>query len=152
MRHRNKTLKLGRKSQHRHLMLANLVCSLIERGRVQTTLQKAKAARSLAEKMVTLAKGGTLHNRRTAISRLRQEIAVKKLFTEIGPRSASRQGGYTRIVKIGQRIGDAGHIAFLEWVDQAAPVATPEAPTDAKAKTVDVAPAEPKKKASKASK
>ncbi len=119
MRHRNKTLKLGRKTQHRHLMLANLVCSLIVRGRVQTTVQKAKAARSLADKMVTLAKKGTLHHRRLAISELRQTDVVKKLFTEVGPRSAQRNGGYTRIIKLGQRIGDAASAAYLEWVDQA---------------------------------
>lgn len=122
MRHRNKTLKLGRKSQHRHLMLANLVCSLIERGRVRTTVEKAKAARSLADKMVTLAKGGTLHNRRVAVSRLRQEKVVRKLFAEVGPRCAQRNGGYTRIIRLGQRIGDAANAAFLEFVDQA-PVA-----------------------------
>ena len=127
MRHRNKTLKLGRKTQHRNLMLANLVCSLIQRGRVHTTVQKAKAARSLADKMVTLAKGGTLHDRRLAISRLRQENAVKKLFSEIAPRSAQRNGGYTRIVRSGQRIGDAGSTAYLEWVDQGP---APEAKAD----------------------
>jgi large subunit ribosomal protein L17 len=127
MRHRNKTLKLGRKTQHRHLMLANLVCSLIQRGRVMTTVQKAKAARCLADKVVTLAKKGTLHHRRLAISKLRQEDVVRKLFTEIGPRSAQRNGGYTRIIRVGRRIGDAGYTAFLEWVDQA-PVADEAAP------------------------
>jgi large subunit ribosomal protein L17 len=121
MRHRNKTLKLGRKSQHRHLMLANLVCSLIQSGRVQTTVEKAKAARSLADKMVTLAKKGTLHHRRLAISRLRQEEVVQKLFTDVGPRSAQRNGGYTRIIRLGQRIGDAASCAYLEWVDQEIP-------------------------------
>lgn len=123
MRHRNKTLKLGRKTQHRHLMLANMVCSLIENGRVRTTLQKARAVRSLAEKMVTLARKGTVHHRRLAISRLQQKAAVQKLFTEIGPRCAQRNGGYTRIIKLGQRVGDAASTAYLEWVDQA-PVVT----------------------------
>ena len=122
MRHRNKTLKLGRKSQHRHLMLANLVCSLIERGRVKTTVQKAKAARSIADKMITLAKGGTIHHRRLATSRLRQEKVVRKLFSELGPRSAQRNGGYTRIIRLGTRLGDAAETAYLEFVDQA-PVA-----------------------------
>lgn len=125
MRHRVKTLKLGRTTQHRHLMLANLVCSLIKRGRVRTTLQKAKAARAIADKMITLAKKGTLHHRRQAISHLRQEDAVHRLFTEIAPRSIQRQGGYTRIIRLGQRIGDAASIAYLEWVDQA-PVQEPE--------------------------
>ena len=119
MRHRNKTLKLGRKTQHRHLMLANLVCSLIERGRVLTTVQKAKAARSLADKMITFAKKGTLHHRRLAISRLRQEKIVRKLFSDVAPRSSQRNGGYTRIIRLGNRVGDAGSTAYLEWVDQA---------------------------------
>ena len=126
MRHRNKTLKLGRKTQHRHQMLANMVCSLIEKGRVRTTLQKARAVRSLAEKMVTLARKGSLHHRRLAIARLQQKGAVQKLFKEIAPRCAQRNGGYTRIIKLGQRVGDAAATAFLEWVDQApvAPAAT----------------------------
>ena len=117
MRHRCKTLKLGRKTQHRHLMLANLVCSLIQHGRVRTTLQKAKAARSFAEKMVTLAKKGTLHHRRLAIARLHQKDVVGRLFTDIAPRCAQRNGGYTRIIKLGQRIGDAASTAYLEWMD-----------------------------------
>jgi large subunit ribosomal protein L17 len=119
MRHRHKTLKLGRKTQHRHLMLANLVCSLIQKGRVKTTVEKAKAARSIADKVLTLAKKGTLHHRRLAIAALHQKSVVSKLFTEVAPRSAQRNGGYTRIIRIGQRIGDAADIVFLEWVDQA---------------------------------
>ncbi len=117
MRHRCKTLKLGRKTQHRHLMLANLVCSLIQHGRVRTTVEKAKAARSFAEKMVTLAKKGTVHHRRLAVSRLHQRDVVGKLFTDIAPRCIQRNGGYTRIIKLGQRIGDAASTAYLEWVD-----------------------------------
>ena len=117
MRHRCKTLKLGRKTQHRHLMLANLVCSLIQHGRVRTTVEKAKAARSFAEKMVTFAKKGTLHHRRLAISRLHQKAVVGKLFKDIAPRCTERNGGYTRIIKLGQRIGDAASTAYLEWVD-----------------------------------
>jgi large subunit ribosomal protein L17 len=121
MRHRKKTIKLGRTAEHRKAMLANQVCSLIEHQRIKTTLAKAKAVRPLAEKMVTLGKKGTLHARRTALAVLRQRDAVKKLFDDIAPRSTSRNGGYTRIVKLGARKSDSAPIAFIEWVD-AAPV------------------------------
>jgi len=98
-------------------MLANLVCSLIKHKRVTTTLAKAKAARSVAEKMVTLGKHGTIHDRRLAAARLHQEDAVKILFSEIAPTQKERHGGYTRIVKLHQRSGDAAQLAILEWVD-----------------------------------
>lgn len=104
-------------------MLANLVCSLIKHKRVTTTLAKAKAARSVAEKMVTLGKAGTLHDRRLAVARLHQEEAVKILFSEIVPAQKERRGGYTRIVKLGNRQGDAGQKAILEWMDM--PIAAP---------------------------
>jgi len=122
MRHRNKTVKLGRTAEHRNALLANQACSLIEHGRITTTLAKAKAVRPLAEKMVTLAKRGGLHARRTALALLRNNSArtskaVSKLFTEIGPRSADRKGGYTRIVKLGPRASDSAPMAFIEWVD-----------------------------------
>ena len=119
MRHQKKTVKLGRTAEHRKALLANQVCSLIEHQRIKTTLAKAKAVRPLAEKMVTLGKNGSLHARRTALSVLRQKDAVKKLFEDIAPRSAERKGGYTRIIKLGQRKSDAAEIAFLEWVDAA---------------------------------
>ena len=119
MRHQKKTIKLGRTSEHRKALLANQVCSLIEHQRIRTTLAKAKAARPLAEKMVTLGKKGSLHARRTAFAVLRQKTAVKKLFDEIAPRTADRQGGYTRIVRLGQRKSDAAPVAYLEWVDAA---------------------------------
>ena len=119
MRHQKKTIKLGRKAEHRKALLANQVCSLIEHQRIRTTLAKAKAVRPLAEKMVTLGKKGSIHARRTAFAVLRQKDAVKKLFDDIAPRSAERQGGYTRIVKLGQRKSDAAPIAYLEWVDAA---------------------------------
>jgi large subunit ribosomal protein L17 len=132
MRHLKKTAKLGRTSEHRNAMLANLVCSLILHKRVTTTLAKAKAARPVAEKMVTLGKNGTLHDRRLAVARLHQEAAAKILFKEIAPAFKDRQGGYTRIIKMNQRIGDAAQRAILEWVDyapaapaEAAPSATP---------------------------
>jgi large subunit ribosomal protein L17 len=132
MRHQKKTIKLGRTAEHRKALLANQVCSLIEHQRIKTTLAKAKAVRPLAEKMVTLGKNGSLHARRTALSVLRQKDAVKKLFDDIAPRSAERKGGYTRIIKLGQRKSDAAPIAFLEWVD-AAEVAVEEAtPTKGK--------------------
>ena len=119
MRHQKKTIKLGRTAEHRKALLANQVCSLIAHQRIKTTLAKAKAVRPLAEKMVTFGKNGSLHARRMALSMLRQKDAVKKLFDEIAPRSAARNGGYTRIVKLGQRKSDSASMAFIEWVDAA---------------------------------
>src|SRR5512143_2624766 len=132
MRHLKRTAKLGRTGQHRNAMLANLVCSLIKHKRVTTTLAKAKAARSVAEKMVTLGKSGTIHDRRLAVARLHQEGAAKILFKEIAPAFKERNGGYTRIVKLGgltgkhraRGQGDASERAILEWVDYVA--AAPE--------------------------
>jgi large subunit ribosomal protein L17 len=122
MRHRKKTVKLGRTAEHRNALLANQACSLIEHGRIKTTLAKAKAVRPLAEKMVTLAKRGGLHARRRALAllhnnRTRTVKAVGKLFSEIAPRSANRNGGYTRVVKLGPRPSDSAPMAFIEWVD-----------------------------------
>jgi large subunit ribosomal protein L17 len=117
MRHQKKTVKLGRTAEHRKALLANQVCSLIEHQRIKTTLAKAKAVRPLAEKMVTLGKKGSLHARRTALAVLRQKSAVKKLFNEVAPRSTTRNGGYTRIVKLGRRKSDSAAMAFIEWVD-----------------------------------
>jgi large subunit ribosomal protein L17 len=119
MRHQKKTIKLGRTAEHRKALLANQVCSLIEHLRIKTTLAKAKAVRPLAERMVTLGKNGSIHARRTAFATLRQKNAVKKLFDDIAPRSAERGGGYTRIVKLGQRKSDSASMAFIEWVDMA---------------------------------
>jgi large subunit ribosomal protein L17 len=138
MRHQVKTIKLGRKFEHRNALLANQVCSLIEHSRIKTTLAKAKAVRPLAEKMVTLGKKGSLHARRTALAVLRQSDIVKKLFDEVAPRAAARAGGYTRIVKLGQRHSDSAPVAFLEWVDSAvvaevAPVVEEAAPKKARA-------------------
>jgi large subunit ribosomal protein L17 len=127
MRHLKRTAKLGRTGQHRNRMLANLVCSLIKHRRVKTTLAKAKAARSVAEKMITLGKAGTLHDRRLASSRLHQdEEAVKILFNDIAPTQKERRGGYTRIIRLGQRQGDAAQTVILEFVD----VPVPETPVD----------------------
>ena len=120
MRHQRKTVKLGRSQAHRDALLSNQTCSLIEHSRIKTTLAKAKALRPFAEKMVTLGKKGTLHARRTALSYLHHnEDAVSKLFTEVAPRCATRAGGYTRIVKLGQRNSDAAPMAFVEFVDGA---------------------------------
>jgi large subunit ribosomal protein L17 len=142
MRHLKRTAKLGRTGQHRNMMLANLVCSLIKHRRVTTTLAKAKAARSVAEKMVTLGKGGTLHHRRLAAARLHQntrsqhatkearekwrknEDVVRILFDELAPAFKERNGGYTRIVRLNQRQGDAAQLAIIEWVD--VPISAPE--------------------------
>jgi len=135
MRHLKRTAKLGRTSEHRNAMLANLVCSLIKHKRITTTLAKAKAARPVVEKMVTLGKQGTIHARRLATARLHaqgpavqlskvrrkkwreQEDVVHILFDEIAPAFKERQGGYTRIVRLGERQGDAAQRAILEWVD-----------------------------------
>ena len=136
MRHQKNTRKFGRTSQHRDLMLANIVASLILHKRVKTTLAKAKAARPLAEKLVTLGKGGTLHDRRLAVAKIGQKDAVALLFTSIAPGFKDRKGGYTRIVKLGPRQSDAAPVAFLEWVDyvvesEAAPVEKTEKPAKA---------------------
>ena len=121
MRHRNSNKKLGRTSAHRRAMLAALVCNLIEEKRITTTLSKAKLARPLAEKMVTLGRAGTLAARRQALARLRQKGRVAKLFTEIAPGLKDRQGGYVRIVKLGRRSSDSSEMAVMEWVGIAAP-------------------------------
>lgn len=118
MRHRRKTVKLQRDSAHRRSLLANLACSLIEHGRIRTTLAKAKAMRSVADKLVTLGKRNTLHSRRQAVAFLRHKDPVKKLFEEIAPAAADRQGGYTRVIKLGPRASDSAPMAFIEWVDR----------------------------------
>jgi large subunit ribosomal protein L17 len=148
MRHLKRTAKLGRTSEHRNAMLANLVCSLIEHRRVTTTLAKAKAARSVAEKMVTLGKKGTLHHRRLAVARLHQEKAAKILFKEIAPAFKDRRCGYTRIVKLEQRQGDAAQRAILEWVDTiiTEPASAPAAAQPAAAQPAPAAEAKPEAK------
>src|SRR6266702_584037 len=141
MRHQKKTIKLGRTAEHRKALLSNQVCSLIEHQRITTTLVKAKAVRPLAERMVTLGKNGSIHARRTALATLRQKNAVKKLFDDIAPRSAERNGGYTRIVKLGQRRSDSAPMAFIEWVDMAEVVeATPAEEKKAKRKKAEAKP------------
>ena len=117
MRHRRKTVKLGRSTAHRDSLLSNQVCSLIEHRRIKTTLAKAKATKPLAERMVTLGKRGDLHARRIAISYLKHKEIVKVLFEKVAPAAANRQGGYTRIIKLGPRQSDSAPMAYLEWVD-----------------------------------
>ena len=116
MRHQVKRGMLRRNTAHRRALLRNLVTSFLERERMRTTLAKAREARPIAEKMITLAKRGTLHARRQALAYLTKEAAVKKLFDDIGPRFAERPGGYTRIVKLGTRAGDGASMAMLELV------------------------------------
>ena len=157
MRHLKRTAKLGRTGEHRNAMLSNLVCSLIKHKRVTTTLAKARAARSVAEKIVTLGKRGTVQARRLAAARLHtrgttvelskderkkwraQEDVIRILFDDIAPAFKERHGGYTRIVRMEQRPGDAAQKAILEWVDFVA--APPEA--------AEAAPAEEAKPESK---
>jgi large subunit ribosomal protein L17 len=139
MRHQKKTIKLGRTAEHRKALLANQVCSLIQHQRIKTTLAKAKAVRPLAERMVTLGKNGSIHARRTALATLRQKGAVKKLFDDIAPRSADRNGGYTRIMKLGRRKSDSAPMAFIEWVD-IAEVVQEKAAKEKKAKRKEAEP------------
>lgn len=108
--------KLGRDSAHRKAMLRNLVTDLLREGRIQTTEHRAKEARRQAEKMITLGKRGDLHARRQAMAYIYNESVVAKLFEEIAPKYADRQGGYTRILKLGPRQGDAAEVVFLELV------------------------------------
>jgi len=116
MRHRKYTFKIGRTSEHRRSLLANAVCSLFKSGRITTTVQKAKEIRRLAEKMITLAKVGTLHARRQAIATLRQTGTVAELFSTIAPQHEDRTSGYTRIMRLGQRLGDAAEMCILELI------------------------------------
>jgi large subunit ribosomal protein L17 len=139
MRHQKKTIKLGRTAEHRRALLANQVCALIQHQRIKTTLAKAKAVRPVAERMVTLGKNGSIQARRTALAVLRQKGAVKKLFDDIAQRSAERNGGYTRIVKLAARKSDSARMAFIEWVD-AEQVVEEKAAKEKKAKSKEPEP------------
>ncbi len=123
MRHRVAGRKLGRTMEHRRAMLRNMVTSLILEERIETTLPKAKELRRVADRMITLGKRGTLHARRQALSYVRTNDAVKKLFAELAGRFSERNGGYTRILKLGQRRGDAAPIAIIEYLG--APIKPP---------------------------
>ena len=116
MRHRKAGRKLGRTAAHRKAMLRNMVTSLLEHERIVTTVPKAKEARRMAEKMITLGKRGDLHARRQAMAYIRSKDIVAKLFDEISAQYADRQGGYTRIIRTGTRSGDAAPMAIVELV------------------------------------
>ena len=116
MRHKKRDTKLGRSVSHRKALMASLVCSLITERRIRTTLPKARLTRQMAEKLVTTARKGTLAARRLAIANLRRAEPVAMLFDEIVPGLEGRQGGYTRIVKLGRRSSDSSEMAILEWV------------------------------------
>ena len=117
MRHARSGKKLGRDSAHRKALYSNLAGALITHGRIETTEAKAKAVKPFAEKMITLGKRGDLHARRLAMAELRSNDVVHKLFADVAPRFAERPGGYTRVVKLGPRQGDAAQMALLELVD-----------------------------------
>jgi large subunit ribosomal protein L17 len=117
VRHQRSGRKLGRDSAHRKALYSNLAGALIDHGRIETTEAKAKAVKPFAEKMITLGKRGDLHARRQALAALRSNDVVHRLFSEIAPRFVERQGGYTRIVRIGPRQGDAAEMVYLELVD-----------------------------------
>ena len=117
MRHGNKINHLGRKTAHRNSMLANMACSLIEHKRINTTLAKAKALKLFIEPLVTKSKEDTTHNRRIVFSKLRNKYAVTELFKEVATKVGDRPGGYTRIIKLGNRLGDNAEMAMIEFVD-----------------------------------
>ncbi|PQB04916.1 50S ribosomal protein L17 [Aureitalea marina] len=117
MRHGKKFNHLGRKTAHRKSMLANMACSLIEHKRINTTLAKAKALKQFVEPLVTKSKEDTTHNRRVVYSRLRQKDAVTELFRDVAVKVGDRPGGYTRIIKLGNRLGDNAEMAMIELVD-----------------------------------
>jgi large subunit ribosomal protein L17 len=119
MRHRNGLRKLNRTSSHRAAMLRNMAVSLLQHEAIKTTVPKAKELRKVVEPLITLAKEPTLANRRLAFDRLRDRDIVTKLFNELGPRFKTRPGGYTRILKMGFRVGDNAPMAFVELVDRA---------------------------------
>ena len=118
MRHGNGLRKLNRTSAHRQAMLRNMMNSLIEHEAIKTTVPKAKELRRVVEPMITLAKNDSVANRRLAFARLRDDASVAKLFTELGPRYNARPGGYTRILKMGFRVGDNAPMAFVELLDR----------------------------------
>lgn len=119
MRHNNSGRRLGRTTSHRIAMFRNMVTSLLNHERIVTTDAKAKEIRSVAEKMITLGKRGDLHAQRQAAAYIREKSVVTKLFTTIAPRYKERAGGYTRIIKLGQRLGDAASLSVIELVEEA---------------------------------
>jgi large subunit ribosomal protein L17 len=140
MRHRKKTAKLGRDHSHRKAMLANMVSSLLEHESISTTKAKARELRRRADNMITFAKRGDLHARRQVLRVIPNKVVVAKLFDELGPRYAERQGGYTRIVKTEARRGDGADMCIIELVDR--PGATGSAAPANKRQAKEPAPAE----------
>ena len=138
MRHKRNNVKFGRSKSHREALVSMLVVGLIKAKSIRTTVQKAKVARQAAEKLVTVARKGGVNARRAAMARLQDETAVKELFDKVVPMQEGRAGGYTRIVKIGQRSSDGAEMAVLSWVNE------PVAKKDAEAPAAE-APAEPAK-------
>jgi large subunit ribosomal protein L17 len=132
VRHRKSGRKLGRDASHRKALYANLTGALIEHGRIKTTVAKAKEVRPVAEQMITLGRRGGVPARRQALKFLRSQDVVHKLFSDVGPRFKDREGGYSRIVRIGPRLGDAAEMAYLELVDF-----TPEAPAPRRRRRVE---------------
>jgi large subunit ribosomal protein L17 len=128
MRHKNSGRRLGRNSPHRRAMYRNLAASLIVHETVRTTVPKAKELRRVVEPLITLAKEDGVSRRRLAFDRLRDDAAVGRLFTELGPRFKARPGGYLRILKIGFRVGDSAPMAIVQLLDQPEKVAEPNAP------------------------
>ena len=118
MRHGNSHRKLNRTHEHRKAMFSNMVCSLIEHEQIKTTLPKAKELKRIADKYVSIGKKGSLHSRRIAYSRLKQDVAVKKLFDTLAPRYKDRNGGYTRVIRAGFRYGDMAPMAVIEFVER----------------------------------
>ena len=127
MRHRHGLRKLNRTSEHRKAMLRNMCVSLLQHEAIKTTVPKAKELRKVVEPLITLAKEPTVANRRLAFDRLRDRDIVTKLFNELGPRFKARPGGYTRILKMGFRVGDNAPMAYVELVDRAEETAPAEA-------------------------
>lgn len=145
MRHKNIHRKFGREAQHRMAMLRNQVMSVIEHERITTTDMKAKEVRKMVEKVITLGKRGDVHSRRLAFKTVRSRELLAKLFGEVAERFRTRNGGYTRILKIGNRVGDAAPMSILELIPGDAPATPAEKPAkEAKAKKSD----EPKAKKS----
>jgi large subunit ribosomal protein L17 len=138
VRHRRSGRKLGRDASHRKALYANLTSALIEHGRIKTTAAKAKEVRPVAEQMITLGRRGGVPARRQALKFLRSQDVVHKLFSDVGPRFADRDGGYSRIVRIGPRLGDAAEMAYLELVDY-----TPEAAAPRRRRRPEAAEQEP---------
>ena len=117
MKHGKKGIHLGRKVAHRKSMLANMACSLIEHKRINTTVAKAKALKQFVEPLITKSKTDTTHNRRLAFSALRNKYAVSELFRDVAQKVGDRPGGYTRVIKMGNRLGDNADMAMIELVD-----------------------------------